>query len=168
MADNRKFGFRDLKDLAKKGIDSIDELNRCLSDAQAGYQSASSALRETDAKLKSVNEAIHHLGVYLSRKKLYREFLHAKNKGVFRAAHKKEIDEYEGSSAFLKKQYGEGVFPSMKTLKAEKASLSKQRRYQKELLRQNREARNQMSIIRGNVQAILGQQSFMPQKQPIL
>ena len=74
-----------------------------LSKAQAGYQSASCSLRETEAQLKSANEAIHHLGVYLSRKKLYREFLHAKNKGAFRAAHKKEIDEYEGSSTYLKR-----------------------------------------------------------------
>lgn len=105
MISNLQEMARTVAFIQEQGIDSIDELNKSLSDAQAGYHSALSSLRETEAQLKSVNEAIHHLGVYLSRKKLYREFLHAKNKGEFRTAHRKEIDEYEGSSAFLKKQY---------------------------------------------------------------
>lgn len=168
MISNLQEMARTVAFIQEQGIDSIDDLNKRLSDAQNEYQSASSALRETDAKLKSVNEAIHHLGVYLSRKKLYREFLHAKNKGVFRAAHRKEIDEYEGSSAFLKKQYGEGGFPSMKTLKADKASLSKQRSYQRETLRQSREVRNTVNIISSNVKAILGQKPYRGNSQPLL
>ena len=171
----RKVFISNLQEMARtvafiqeQGIDTIDALNKTYTDAQAGYRAASSSLRETEAQLKSVNESIHHLGVYLSRKKVYWEFLHAKNKGVFRAAHRKEIDEYEGSSAFLKKQYGEGGFPSMKTLKADKASLSKQKNHQKELLRQSREARNQMTIIQSNVKAILGQQPYATRGQPLL
>ena len=56
----------------------------------------------------------------------------------------------------------------MKALKANKANLSKQRSHQKELLRECREARNQIASIQSNVKAILGDQTSLAKEQSLL
>ncbi|MBR3279440.1 MAG: relaxase/mobilization nuclease, partial [Lachnospiraceae bacterium] len=92
----------------------------------------------------------------LSHKALYRQFLSAKDKGAFRAAHKKEIDEYEDAVSHLKAFSPDGTFLPMKELKVEKSRLARQRDQLKAGLRPLAEKRKQMSIITRNVTVILG------------
>ena len=112
-------------------------------------------MRETGAQLTAVNAQIHHMGLYLSGKKTYQAFLHAKDKAAFRVAHSGEITDYEKAARFLKETFEDAAFPSMKTLKAQKAALCKQKSRQKEMLRQSREERRKIEIVRTNVGKIL-------------
>ena len=135
---------------------TVDKLAEAADDAEAQYKQTSAGLRETQNALSAINERIHYTGLYLSHKALYRQFLSAKDKGAFRTAHKTEIDEYEDAVSHLKAVYPDGVFPSMKELKAEKTRLTYQRSQQKAALRPLSEQRGQMRVITGNVKAILG------------
>ena len=95
------------------------------------------------------------MGAYLSGKNVYQEFLRAKDKAAFRAAHRGEIANYEKAAQFLKEKFAGAAFPSMKALKAQKAALTRQRSQQKEILRQSGAERRQMEIVRTNVGEIL-------------
>ena len=159
----RKVQISNLQEMARtvafiqeQGIDTLDALNTDYEATQARYSAAPLALRETGAQLTAVNAQIHHMGLYLSGKKTYQEFLHAKDKAAFRATHSGEIADYEKAARFLKEKFAGVDFPSMKALKAQKAALCKQKSRQKEMLRQSGAERMQMEIIRANVSEILG------------
>ena len=158
----RKVQISNLQEMARtvafiqeQGIDTLDALNANYEATQARYRAASAALQETGAQLAEVNEQIHHMGVYLSGKKTYQAFLHAKDKAAFRATHSGEISDYEKAARFLKETFEDAAFPSMKTLKAQKAALCKQKSRQKEMLRQSREEHRHIEIVRTNVGKIL-------------
>ena len=158
----RKVQISNLQEMARtvafiqeQGIDTLDALNANYEATQARYRAASSALQETGAQLAEVNEQIHHMGVYLSGKKTYQAFLHAKDKAAFRAAHSGEISDYEKAARFLKETFEDAALPSMKALKAQKAVLCKQKSRQKEMLRQSREEHRHIEIVRTNVGKIL-------------
>ncbi len=78
-------------------------------------------LRETEDKLKDINEVIRYMGQYLSNKKVFGEMLNARNKKKFREAHSSEITVYETAVRFLKNRYPDGKIPSMKTLQQERS-----------------------------------------------
>ena len=157
----RKVRISNLQEMARtafvqeQGIATLDALDANYEATQENYRAASSALRETGAQLTAVNAQIHHMGLYLSGKKTYQEFLHAKDKAAFRATHSGEIADYEKAARFLKEKFAGVDFPSMKALKAQKAALCKQKSRQKEMLRQSREKRRKIEIVRTNVEKIL-------------
>ena len=158
----RKVRISNLQEMARtvafvqeQGIATLDALDANYEAAQENYRAASSALRETGAQLTAVNAQIHHMGLYLSGKKTYQAFLHAKDKAAFRAAHSGEITDYEKAARFLKETFEDAAFPSMKALKAQKAALCKQKSRQKEMLRQSREERRKIEVVRTNVGKIL-------------
>ena len=142
--------------LQQNRFDSLQALEEKQAEIDRDYHAASAKLRETEAKIKDTNAAIHHLGSYLSRKKLYEQFLNAPDKAAFRAAHATEIDRYEESARWLKEHYGENGFPKMDALKAAKAELQAERDRQKEALKPLLKARRVFHTMDANVRAILG------------
>ena len=142
--------------LQQNHFDSLQALEEKKAEIDRNYHDASAALRETEAKLKETNAAIHHLGSYLSRKKLYAQFLSAPDKAAFRTAHATDIDRYEESARWLKERYGEDGFPKMDTLKASKAELQTEREHQKEELKPLLKVRRVFHTMDANVRAILG------------
>ena len=168
----RKVALSNLQEMARtvayiqeKGMGTLDKLTEAADLAETQYKQASANLRETQNALTAVNERIHYVGQYLSHKALYRQFLSVDNKGVFRAAHKTEIDEYEDAVRHLKAAFPDGKFPAMKELKAEKTRISHQRDRQKTALRPLAEQRKQMRVITGNVKAILGENALSQSKE---
>ena len=159
----RKVALSNLQEMARtiayiqeQGIGTVDKLAEAADRTETKYKQASADLRETQNALAAINERIHFTGQYLSHKALYQQFLSAKDKSAFRAAHKKEIDEYEDAVSRLKAVSTDGTFQPMKELKAEKSRLIRQREQQRTALRPLTEQRKQMQIIAENVKAILG------------
>ena len=137
-------------------FDSLEALEERKGEIDQKYHDASAALRETESRLKETNAAIHHLGSYLGRKKVYAQFLTAPDKAAFRAAHAMDISRYEESVRWLKEHYGEGGFPKMDALKAAKADLQAKRGQQKEELKPLLRMRRTFHTVDANVRAILG------------
>ena len=163
----RKVALSNLQEMARtiayiqeQGIGTVDKLAEAANQAEAEYKQTSADLRETQNALTAVNERIHYTGQYLSHKALYRQFLSAKDKGAFRAAHKEEIDEYEDAVSRLKGASPDGTFPPMKELKAEKSRLTRQRDQQRAALRTLAKHRKQMHVITGNVKTILSESTL--------
>ena len=151
--------------IQEHGIGTVDKLAEAADQVEAQYKRASADLRETQNALAAINQRIHFTGQYLSHKALYRQFLSAEDKGTFRAAHKKEIAEYEDAVSHLKAVSPDGTFSPMKELKAEKSRLTRQRDQQRAALRPLTEQRKQMQIITRNVESILSQKTVLVDKE---
>lgn len=159
----RKVGISNLQRMAdtvsyinENGIDTIEKLQEAYRKAEDQYAKASAKLDAAKAELRQTNEIIHWLGVYLSHKSTYKEFLASKNKGKYRTEHQEEISQYEESVRFLKKAYPDRSYPTMKQLKARKAELHEKRDKQQEALAPYAEQRRTMNTIIHNVSTILG------------
>lgn len=164
----RKVALSNLQEMARtvayiqeNGMGTLDKLTEAADHAEVQYKQASEDLRDTQNALTEINKRIHYTGQYLSHKALYRQFLSAEDKGAFRAAHKKEIDDYEDAVSYLKAASPDGTFPPMKELKVEKSRLTRQRDQQKSELRPLTEQHKQMNIIIQNVQSILRNDVFI-------
>ena len=119
-----------LKEMAKtvayiqeRGYDTRDSLEDSFSEVKNLASSSRKVLKDTEDKLRILNEQIHYTGQYLANKSVYRQFCRAKHKGQFREEHSAEIALYELARKFLQGQSADGRLPSIKLLKAEKEHL---------------------------------------------
>ena len=153
--------------IQKNGIASVDKLQEAYAQAEEQYAITSKGLEETRSRLKQTNEAIHYLGVYLSHKNTYKSFISSHNKGLFRSQHSTEIDEYEEAAKHLKEIFPDGKYPSIKSLKEQKAMLQEKRSKQQEALAPYAEQRRTMRIVMRNVSAILGRNIIDRQQEQL-
>ena len=153
--------------IQKNGIASVDKLQEAYKLAEDQYATASKALEEMRSQIRQTNEAIHYLGIYLSHKSTYKEFLSSRNKALFRSRHATEITEYEDAVKRLKDMYPEGKHPSIKDLKEKKAQLVKLREKQEVDLAPYSEQHRTMQIVTHNVSAILGRNIIERQEEQL-
>ena len=130
------------------GYDSYEKLYKTAESIDRKMAAARSDAKFTEVKLKKVNEQIHYLGQYFSTKSVYSEFLKAPNKKIFQQTHLDEIAKYEEARQFLKRNFPEEKFPSMKDLRAEKELLmrTKDARYETYRYFQERNAEIQTAL----------------------
>ena len=151
--------------IQKNGIASVEKLLEAYQKAEAEYEAASKGLEDTRSQLRQTNEAIHYLGVYLSHKSTYSDFLKSRNRGGFRTQHKAEIEEYEDAVKHLKELYSDGKLPSMKALKEQKSELQELRNQQQDAISPFADQRKTMQIVTHNVSAILGRNILERQQE---
>lgn len=84
------------------GHDTKKIVENKLSDAKAKTNSSRKSLKDTEKRLKKVNEQIYNTGQYLANKSIYGQLLKAKDKRKFRKEHATEITLYETAARFLK------------------------------------------------------------------
>ena len=153
--------------IEKNQIASVDKLQEAYKRAEDQYEAASKGLEETRAQIRQTNEAIHYLGIYLSHKSTYKEFLSSKNKALFRSQHSDEISEYEDAVKHLKEVFPEGKYSSIKALKEKKTELLALREKQEKELAPYSEQRKTMQIVTHNVSAILGRNIIERQQEQL-
>ena len=136
------------------GYDSYEKLYETAESIDRKMAAARSDAKFTEVKLKKVNEQIHHLGQYLSTKSVYGEFLKAPNKKIFRQTHLDEITRYKESRQFLKRDFLDEKFPSMKDLRAEKEVLMRTKDARYETYRYFQERNTEIQTILANVDSI--------------
>lgn len=140
----------------ENGYDTRENLQSAYEEVVAKRKDARKTLRGTEEQIKSVNQLIHYTGQYLANKKIYQEMLRSPNKKKYRQEHRAEIELYEAARKFLKEQYPDGKFPSMKTLKAEKEKLSIKQKAQQDTYNYFKDYASELKTVTTNVDAILG------------
>lgn len=115
-------------------------------------------LRDTERQLKALNEKIHYTGQYLANKAVYGQMLKARNKKKFRQEHSSEISLYESAVKYLKSQYSDSRFPTMKVLKEERDRLTVQKQAQTDTWHYFRDYQKELRTVCSNVDSILGQE----------
>ena len=141
--------------LQENGIGTREELDALLSSTQADQQSKHDALLATEKRLKTVNLLIRNTGQYLANKKVYGEYMKAKNKKQFRQEHESEILLYEAARKALNELSGGEKIPTLKQLRAEKEELTAKKNEQYESYSFARAKYRELLTIQANVQSIL-------------
>lgn len=121
-------------------------------------QSAETALQETQQKLQQINEQIHYTGQYYATRDVRTEFLKSKNKKLFRADHRKDLDFYDEAVRYFKDNTG-GTIPSMKSLRVEKENLLQMISEQKKALSVIRAKQKELQTATANIDTILNEAS---------
>ena len=162
-----------LKEMAKtvayiqeRGYDTRDSLEDSFSEVKNLASSSRKVLKDTEDKLRILNEQIHYTGQYLANKSVYRQFCRAKHKGQFREEHPAEIALYESARKFLQGQSADGRLPSIKLLKAEKEQLLHKKKEARKTYHYYRDYQKELNTVCSNVDKILGQaRTRQPEKQ---
>ena len=168
-----KVKLSNLKEMAKtvayiqeRGYDTRDSLEDSFSEVKNLASSSRKVLKDTEDKLRILNEQIHYTGQYLANKSVYRQFCRAKHKGQFREEHPAEIALYESARKFLQGQSADGRLPSIKLLKAEKEQLLHKKKEARKTYHYYRDYQKELNTVCSNVDKILGQaRTRQPEKQ---
>ena len=168
-----KVKLSNLKEMAKtvayiqeRGYDTRDSLEDSFSEVKNLASSSRKVLKDTEDKLRILNEQIHYTVQYLANKSVYRQFCRAKHKGQFREEHPAEIALYESARKFLQGQSADGRLPSIKLLKAEKEQLLHKKKEAQKTYHYYRDYQKELNTVCSNVDKILGQaRTRQPEKQ---
>ena len=168
-----KVKLSNLKEMAKtvayiqeRGYDTRDSLEDSFSEVKNLASSSRKVLKDTEDKLRILNEQIHYTGQYLANKSVYRQFCRAKHKGQFREEHPAEIALYESARKFLQGQSADGRLPSIKLLKAEKEQLLHKKKEAQKTYHYYRDYQKELNTVCSNINKILGQaRTRQPEKQ---
>ena len=168
-----KVKLSNLKEMAKtvayiqeRGYNTRDSLEDSFSEVKNLASSSRKVLKDTEDKLRILNEQIHYTGQYLANKSVYRQFCRSKHKGQFREEHSAEIALYESARKFLQGQSADGRLPSIKLLKAEKEQLLQKKKEEQKNYHYYRDYQRELNTVCSNVNKILGQaRARQPEKQ---
>ena len=168
-----KVKLSNLKEMAKtvayiqeRGYDTRDSLEDSFSEVKNLASSSRKVLKDTEDKLRILNEQIHYTGQYLANKSVYQQFCRSKQKGQFRKEHSAEIALYESARKFLQGQSADGRLPSIKLLKAEKEQLLHKKKEARKTYHYYRDYQKELNTVCSNVDKILGQaRTRQPEKQ---
>lgn len=158
----QKVKISNLKEMAKTvcyiqehGYDSRENLNASLDDVTGKLAEARKVLRATEDRIKMLNEQIHYVGQYQSRKFLQSQFLKSRNKKKFRQEHRADLDLYDAGVKYIKEHFDRKV-PSLKSLKEERNQLLQMKDAQSGTYRYFKDYQKELKTVSSNVDAILG------------
>lgn len=162
IAYARKVKVSNLKEMAKTvcyiqehGYDTRDHLSDALEEVTGKLTEARRTLRTTESQLKELNEQIHYVGQYQSRKSIQTQFLQARNKKMFRKEHQADLDLYDAGVKYIKDHFA-GKVPSLKALKAERDQLLQMKDAQYGTYHYFQDYQKELRTVVFNVDAILG------------
>ncbi len=133
-----------------------------LAELKGQTSSSLKELKDTEARLRQVNEQIHYTGQYLANKSVCTQLRRSKNKMQFRQEHSAKIALYETALKFLKGKADGGKIPTLQTLKAEKEKLLEEKKERQEKYYSFREQKKELDTVCTNIHAALGQTHTCP------
>ena len=171
-AYTRKVMISNLQEMAhtvawiqEQGIDTREELMQRSHDADVRTATARNRCAELDVVIQRTNEDIRLLGGYLSGKAVFGQFLKAEDKARFRQNHAAQIAKYEEAVRRLKETYPDG-FPSMKTLREQKARYVSEQREEKRRIKAWENRARELEVAVKNVSIMIDVRNPVQQKTP--
>ena len=171
----RKVTLSNLREAAKTlcfiqehGYDSREKLEAAFEASNHELTASRTALRESDDRIKELNEQIHYIGQYHANKAVHSAFLESKDKKSFREKHSAELDLYNAARTFLKKSFPDKV-PTISKLKAERDVLIQEKKEKTNRYNAAKAAQKDLFTARTNVSRILDEpMSFEKSKEATL
>ncbi len=158
----QKIKISNLKEMAKTvcyiqehGYDTRENLADTLEEISEKFRNARKTLRDTENRIKTLNEQIHYIGQYQARKSIQAQFLKSRNKKKFRLEHRSELDLYNTGVKYIKEHFA-GKAPSLKSLKAERDQLLQMKEAQYGTYQYFRDYQKELRTVSANVDTILG------------
>ena len=153
---------RTLSYVQEHGYDTLESMEGRLAELKEQTSSSLKELKDTEARLRQVNEQIHYTGQYLANKSVYAQLQKSKTKAQFRQEHSAKITLYETALKFLKGKAGSGKLPTLQTLKAEKETLLSEKKERQERYYSYRDQNKELDTVCTNIHAALGLASSRP------
>ena len=150
--------------IEENGIKSREELVDLLELAGKDKSEELEKLKATETRLKTVNLLIRYSGQYYANKKVYSDYLKAKNKAQFRAEHDTELTLFEAARRQLKELSDGEKIPTLQHLKEEKESLTLLKNEQYEAFSFARAKHKELQIVVQNLDKILFEKEVIDQK----
>lgn len=144
------------------GYETLESMEGRLAELKGQTSSSLKELKDTEARLRQVNEQIHYTGQYLANKSVYAQLQKSKNKAQFRDEHSAKIALYETALKFLKGKSDGGKIPTLQTLKAEKEKLLEEKRERQEKYYSFREQKKELDTVCTNIHVALGRANERP------
>lgn len=144
------------------GYDTLESMEGYLAELKGQASTSLKELKDTEARLRQVNEQIHYTGQYLAHKSVYAQLKKSKNKAQFRQENSAKIALYETALKFLKEKADGGKLPTLQTLKAEKEKLLAEKKERQEKYYSYRDQKKELDTICSNIHAALGLGSDKP------
>lgn len=141
--------------IQEHGYDTRDNLTATLDEITGKLSDARKTLRATEDRIKTLNEQIHYVGQYQSRKSIQYQFVKSRNKKKFRQEHRADLDLYDAGVKYIKEHF-DGKVPSLKSLKAERDQLLQMKDAQSGTYRYFKDYQKELRTVSSNVDAILG------------
>lgn len=158
----QKVKLSNLKEMAKTvcyiqehGYDTRGNLADALDGITGKLANARKTLRQTENRIKELNEQIHYVGQYQSLKALHAQFVKSRNKKQFREAHRPDLELYDAGMKYIKNHF-DGKVPSLKSLKAERDQLLQMKDAQYGTYHYFQDYQKELRTVSSNVDAILG------------
>ena len=142
--------------IQEHSYDSLEDFHTALDQASDQTSASRKSLKDTEQKLKDVNEQIHFTGQYLAYKNIYADYRKSRNKDKFYEEHRAELSLYDTALRTLKEKSGGNKLPSMKTLYTEKDRLIEVRDTQREDFSSRRDYERELRTVSANIDMILG------------
>ena len=142
--------------IQEHGYDSLEDFHTALDQASDQTSASRKSLKDTEQKLKDVNEQIHFTGQYLAYKNIYADYRKSRNKDKFYEEHRAELSLYDTALRTLKEKSAGNKLPSMKTLYTEKDRLIEVRDTQREDFSSRRDYERELRTVSANIDMILG------------
>ena len=142
--------------IQEHSYDSLEDFHTALDQASDQTSAARKSLKDTEQKLKDVNEQIHFTGQYLAYKNIYADYRKSRNKDKFYEEHRAELSLYDTALRTLKEKSAGNKLPSMKTLYTEKDRLIEVRDTQREDFSSRRDYERELRTVSANIDMILG------------
>ena len=142
--------------IQEHSYDSLEDFHTALDQASDQTSASRKSLKDTEQKLKDVNEQIHFTGQYLAYKNIYADYRKIRNKDKFYEEHRAELSLYDTALRTLKEKSAGNKLPSMKTLYTEKDRLIEVRDTQREDFSSRRDYERELRTVSANIDMILG------------
>ena len=142
--------------IQEHSYDSLEDFHTALDQASDQTSASRKSLKDTEQKLKDVNEQIHFTGQYLAYKNIYADYRKSRNKDKFYEEHRAELSLYDTALRTLKEKSAGNKLPSMKTLYTEKDRLIEVRDTQREDFSSRRDYERELRTVSANIDMILG------------
>ena len=142
--------------IQEHSYDSLEDFHTALDQASDQTSASRKSLKDTEQKLKDVNEQIHFTGQYLAYKNIYADYRKSRNKDKFYEEHRAELSLYDTALLTLKEKSAGNKLPSMKTLYTEKDRLIEVRDTQREDFSSRRDYERELRTVSANIDMILG------------
>ena len=167
----QKVKLSNLKEMARTvcyiqehGYNTRDNLADTLDEITGKLANARKTLRATENRIKELNEQIHYVGQYQSRKSLHAQFVKSRNKKQFREAHRSDLELYDAGVQYIKEHF-DGKVPSLKSLKAERDQLLQMKDAQYGTYHYFKDYQKELHTVSSNVDAILGKDLTRSQRR---
>lgn len=142
--------------IQEHSYDSLEDFHTALDQASDQTSASRKSLKDTEQKLKDVNEQIHFTGQYLAYKNIYADYRKSRNKDKFYEEHRADLSLYDTALRTLKEKSAGNKLPSMKTLYTEKDRLIEVRDTQREDFSSRRDYERELRTVSANIDMILG------------